>query len=71
MPESARAVGRPRRGQLVWRKSGWVARLTVLVDGERIRVCRPLGTDNKAVARRKLARLLESGIRSVEPVLEG
>jgi integrase len=60
MTENARAVGRPRRGQLVWRKSGWVARLTVVVDGERIRVCRPLGTDNKAVARRKLARLLES-----------
>ena len=61
MTESKKgAGGRPRSGQLIWRKSGWVARLTVLVDGERIRVCRALGTDNKAVARRKLARLLES-----------
>src|SRR3954470_6772447 len=58
--------GRPRTGQLIWRKSGWVARLTVEIDGERVRVCRALGTDNKAVARRKLARLLESENVSAE-----
>ena len=31
-----------------------------VVDGERVRVCRPLETDNKSVARIKLARLLGS-----------
>jgi integrase len=61
MTDSTKPVGgRPRSGQLIWRKSGWVARLTVVIDGERVRVCRPLGTENKAVARRKLASLLES-----------
>jgi hypothetical protein len=64
-----RAGGRPRSGQLIWRKSGWVARLTVEIDGERVRVCRALGTDNKAVARRKLARLLESEDASAAPRL--
>src|SRR5688500_7432697 len=52
--------GRPRTGQLVWRKSGWAARFWTVVDGEKIRVQRDLETTNKAVARRKLARLLES-----------
>jgi hypothetical protein len=55
-----RGPGRPSTGQLIWRTSGWAARFMAVVDGERVRVCRPLGTDNKAVARRKLARLLES-----------
>jgi len=58
--------GRPRSGQLIWRESGWVARLTTEIHGERVRVCRALGTDNKAVARRKLARLLESENASAE-----
>lgn len=52
--------GRPRTGSLVWRKAGWSARYWTLKDGEYIRVCVPLGTDNKTVARRKLARLLEA-----------
>jgi hypothetical protein len=56
----SRAPGRPRTGSLVWRKSGWSARYWTKIDGEYIRVCVPLGTDNKAVARRKLARLLEA-----------
>ena len=34
------------------------ARFWATVDGERMRVCRALGTDSKAVAERKLARLL-------------
>ena len=61
MTESTKARGgRPRSGQLVWRKSGWHARVTALVDGERVRVWRALGTDSKAAARVKLARLLEA-----------
>lgn len=52
--------GRPSTGQLIWRTNGWSARFMAVVDGERVRVCRPFSTDNKAVARRKLARLLES-----------
>jgi integrase len=64
MTESKRknkhAGGRPRTGSLVWRKSGWSARYWTQKDGEWIRVCVALGTDNKAVARRKLARLLEA-----------
>src|SRR4051812_41242144 len=61
MTLSAKARGgRPRSGQLIWRKSGWYARLTVVIDGERVRVSRALDTDSKAVARIKLARLLEA-----------
>ena len=51
-------MARPRTGQLIWRKTGWYARFWTVVDGEEIRVSRPLGTDNKAVARRKMARIL-------------
>jgi len=51
-------VARARTGQLIWRKSGWYARLWTIVDGERVRVCRALGTTNRAVAKRKLERLL-------------
>lgn len=58
MTKDSKKGGRPRKGQLIWRKSGWYARLTVLVDGERVRVSRALDTDSKAVARIKLARLL-------------
>jgi hypothetical protein len=59
--------GRPRKGSLVWRKSGWHARFWALVDGEWIRVVRPLGTDNKAVARRKLARLVAEANAGATP----
>lgn len=51
-------MARKATGQLIWRKSGWYARFWTVVDGVEIRVCRPLGTENKAVARRKLAKLL-------------
>ena len=54
----AKTGGRPRTGSLVWRKTGWSARYLAQKDGEWMRVCVALGTDNKAVARRKLARLL-------------
>jgi integrase len=49
-----------RTGQLIQRKAGWYARVWTIVDGERVRVCRALGTQNKLVAKRKLARLLEA-----------
>jgi integrase len=52
------AGGRPRTGSLVWRKGGWSARYWTVKDGEPVRVCVALGTDNKTVARRKLERLL-------------
>lgn len=48
-------------GQLIWRKTGWYGRWYAIVDGERVRICRALGTDNKAVARRKLERLIAAG----------
>jgi integrase len=53
-------MARPRTGQLIWRVSGWHARITTVVDGERVRVCRPLGTTNKAVANRRLSALLDA-----------
>jgi integrase len=52
--------GRPARGSLVWTKSGWAARITTTVDGERVRVQRQLDTSNRAAAQRKLERLLAS-----------
>ncbi len=64
-------TGRPRKGSLVWRASGWAGRFWELTDGEWIRVIRPLGTDNKAVARRKLARLVaEANSGSASPDAE-
>jgi integrase len=50
--------GRPNTGSLVWTKSGWCARVTMTLDGERVKQWFKLGTANKSVARRKLARLL-------------
>jgi integrase len=47
-----------QEGQLIWRKDGWSGRYRTTVDGELIRVCVPLGTTNKAVARVKLERLI-------------
>ena len=41
-----------------FRGGTWHARLTVTVDGESIRKWFDLETDNRAVARRKMARLL-------------
>jgi integrase len=50
-------MARERKGTLVWRASGWCARVTVTIDGEPVKKWYPLGTDNKAAAKRKLARL--------------
>ncbi len=50
--------GRPRKGSLEWRGGTWCGRVTVTVDGESIRRWVRLETDNKVVARRKLARVL-------------
>lgn len=47
-----------QKGQLIWRPSGWYGRYYAWADGERVRVTRALGTTIKAVARRKLARLI-------------
>src|SRR5687767_9993757 len=51
---SKRRGGRAPTGQLIWRPSGWYGRVRVEIDGERVRVSRPLGTKNRAVAKRKL-----------------
>lgn len=53
--------GRPRTGSLYWVKSGWRARLTVEVDGVSLKRSFNLETTNKAAAKVKLRRLLESG----------
>jgi len=47
-----------RTGSLIWRQSGWHARFWAVVDGEPMRVIRPLGTTLKPVAAKKLARLV-------------
>lgn len=59
---------RARTGQLIWRKTGWYARVWTVIDGEHVRVCKALGTLNKAVAKRKLARLLEADNAQAEDV---
>ena len=56
---NVRKGGRPRKGALLWRATkGWCARLTVTIDGERVRKVVELGTADKLAARRKLQRLL-------------
>ncbi len=52
--------GRPRTGgKLIWRETkGWCCRITVTVEGERIRRMIELGTRDRVVARRKRVRLL-------------
>ena len=57
MTENTTRRGRPSTGTLELRKGGWFVRLTVVVDGESVRKWFPLGTQDKAVARRKAARL--------------
>ncbi len=49
---------RRREGQLVWRQSGWHARITTIMDGELVRRMVSLGTAYKPAARRKLKRLV-------------
>jgi len=51
-------MARKQSGQLIWKGGGWAARFYTFVDGEYVRVLRTLHTTNKAVARRKLARLI-------------
>ena len=51
--------GRPRKGSIQYRGRTWYAVLTVTIDGESMRKWVRLDTDNKAIARRKLARLLK------------
>jgi integrase len=55
-----RKGGRKRTGQLIWRRGGWSGRYWTIKDGERVRLCVALGTDNKTVAQRKLERLLQA-----------
>jgi integrase len=53
-------MARKTTGTLVWTKSkGWVARIPTVIDGERVKKTYELGTTDRAVARRKLARLVE------------
>jgi integrase len=68
---SKRRGGRAPTGQLILRRSGWYARITATIEGERLRVMRPLGTQNKAVAKRKLARLLASENPKTEDITRG
>ena len=51
-------MARKRTGQLIERASGYYARVSVTIDGERVRVMRALGTRNRLAAQRKLERLL-------------
>ena len=51
-------MARAATGSLLWKGNGWYARFMATVDGERVRVTRKLNTDNKAVAKAKLRRLV-------------
>ena len=55
-----RNAGRPRTGSLYWTKSGWRARVWVIIDGVSVRQSHDLGTTNKTAARAKLRALLAS-----------
>jgi integrase len=58
MADEKRTGGRKATGTLYWTKTGWRARLPVLVDGVRVKKSFDLETTDKAVARIKLARLV-------------
>lgn len=58
--------GRPNEGQLILRKSGYVARVWRLVDGVRVRQVLPLDTHNEAVARLRMRHLLEDNAPGAE-----
>ncbi len=62
--------GRPRKGGLIQRNGQWYGRFRTEVDGETIRVVRALGTDSRAVAKSKLARLMSSEL-ALESAGEG
>src|SRR5690606_29189768 len=53
-----------------WRKTGWYGRWYAVVDGEKVRVTRALGTTNKAAARRKLERLIAEGAEPSEATMK-
>lgn len=55
----ARKRAKAGGGQLLWSGKSWSARYWAVVDGERVRRCVSLGTDNRAVAAAKLARLAQ------------
>ncbi|HST56290.1 MAG TPA: tyrosine-type recombinase/integrase [Solirubrobacteraceae bacterium] len=50
-------MARKRTGQLIWRKGWAYARVTTVINGEKVRPCKPLGTQNPVVARLKLQKL--------------
>jgi integrase len=62
--------GRPRKGSIQYRGRTWYAVLTVTIDGESMRKWVRLDTDNKAIARRKLARLLKDTPGSLDGLTE-
>ena len=51
-------MARKSTGTLVPSKSGWCARVPSMVDGEKVKVWYQLGTQSKAAARIKLARIV-------------
>ncbi len=67
--ETKHAGGRPRKGSLEFRGKTWHARLTVTIEGA-LRKWFDLGTDNKAVARRKLAKLVAEIAKGNAPSIE-
>jgi len=50
-------MARKRTGQLICRKGWFYARVTTVIDGEKVRVMKALGTQNPVVARKKLDKL--------------
>lgn len=56
-----------QEGQLYYRAGlGWYGRFYAMVEGERIRVARALKTENRAVARRRLTKMIAEGNISAE-----
>jgi hypothetical protein len=52
--------GRPATGTLELRKSGWYARLTVTIDGKRVRKWFDLETSDKNLAKHRAFSMTES-----------
>src|SRR5687768_1878622 len=59
-------MARKATGQLIRRATGWYARITTTIEGERVRVMRDLGTQTRPVAVRRLERLLASDAPAAE-----
>ena len=70
MTDLKHAGGRARKGTLEFRGKTWRARLWVEVDEEVIRKWFDLGTDNEAVARRKMARLFKAHATNATPIAQ-